>query len=124
MQKEKEFLTCLGEIMCGDGAYERIRDLCFLGSRFSGTESEKKAQEYIKSFVENLGLKVKEWSFTYQGWKRVSCIFELIEPINKEIPAISLVLAPSTEEGGVEGDCVRKRRIKDRVRANKRKNSG
>lgn len=97
----------LGRIFSEDVIYERIKDLCLIGSRFSGTESEKEAQEYMVHFLKSYGVKVYDYEFEYQGWIRGDCYFEIeSSKIKKEFPAISLVLAPSTNGETIEGTII------------------
>ncbi|MBA7530284.1 Aminopeptidase YwaD [subsurface metagenome] len=103
MIEEIAIQKCIGDIFTENQMLERIRDLCFLGSRFSGTESEKQAQEHLVKFLVNLNLKPIEWEFEYQGWRRGTCSFQIEDQKAKDIPAISLVLAPSTLVEGIEG---------------------
>ena len=98
---EKERI--LGKIFNENSIIDRIKDLCLLGSRFSGSESEKEAQNYMITFLSNLGIKFEEYEFEYQGWERGTCEFYIKGFDKKEFPAISLVLAPSTASEGLEG---------------------
>ena len=96
----------LGRIFSENLIVTRIKDLCLLGSRFSGSKSEKDAQKYMASFLTNLGVNFKEHEFQYQGWERGVCTFHLRDTEIREFPAISLVLAPSTSSEGLEGTIV------------------
>ncbi|MCE7742754.1 MAG: M28 family peptidase [Candidatus Heimdallarchaeota archaeon] len=93
----------VGRILSKDSTYETIKDLCLMGSRFSGTESEKVAQEYMNQFLERIGVSAENYEFDYQGWMRGECDFS-IKTKNKEyeFSAISLVLAPSTNSQTLE----------------------
>ena len=94
----------LGRIFSEDVIYERIKDLCLMGSRFSGTDSEKEAQDYMLHFLRSYNVDVSEYEFEYQGWIRGDCSFEIeSSKTNQEFPAISLVLAPSTNGETIEG---------------------
>ena len=94
----------LGRIFSEDVIYERIKHLCLIGSRFSGTTSEKEAQAYMIHFLKSLGIEVLEHEFEYQGWIRGDCFFEIeSKTYNRTFPAISLVLAPSTNGEVIEG---------------------
>ncbi|MHA2358106.1 MAG: PA domain-containing protein [Candidatus Heimdallarchaeaceae archaeon] len=107
MESQKELIERLvGKIFVDDAIIQRIKDLCLLGSRFSGTESEKNAQKYMVNLLTNLGIKVNEHEFEYQGWWRGVCNFYLYLEERREFPAISLVLAPSTSGEGVEGKII------------------
>ncbi len=96
----------LGRIFSENSIIDRIKDLCLLGSRFSGSESEKEAQEYMTSFLSNLGVEFDEYEFEYQGWERGACKFLIIDNEKQEFPAISLVLAPSTSFEGLSGSII------------------
>lgn len=93
----------IGRLLARDSIYETIKDLCLMGSRFSGTESEKVAQEYIQKYLEEISIEAENFEFEYQGWIRGDCDFKIITK-NKEynFPAISLVLAPSTNNETLE----------------------
>jgi len=97
----------LGRIFSEDVIYERIKDLCLMGSRFSGTDSEKEAQDYMLHFLRSYSVDVSEYEFEYQGWIRGDCSFEIeSSKISQEFPAISLVLAPSTNGETIEGTII------------------
>ncbi len=98
--------TGQGKIFASSSIYETIKDLCLLGSRFSGTKSEIEAQEYMKNFIENLGIEPVEYEFEYIGWYRGTSIFFLQTEETKPFPAFSLVYSPSTEDEGFVGKIV------------------
>ena len=65
------------------------------GSRFGGTAGEKQAAEFMKAKLESYGLtNVQMEPFEYLGWTRGSAKLEIIEPIQKVIPCISLPHSP------------------------------
>ncbi|KON30367.1 hypothetical protein AC482_04025 [miscellaneous Crenarchaeota group-15 archaeon DG-45] len=75
-----------------------------LGSRFPGTESEKMAQEYMLEKLREYGYgDARTEEFTYHGWSRGPVTLDMIEPLEREFPAISLALSPG---GTVEGEVV------------------
>ena len=75
-----------------------------LGSRFAGTESEKKAQKYMVEKLKGYGYEnAHAEEFTYFGWRRGSVTLEMVEPIKQEFQAISLALSPG---GIVEGEVI------------------
>jgi len=123
LDSDEQVERCLGKIFVENTILERIKDLCLLGSRFSGSESEIKAQEYIIEQIKNIGIKHSEFEFKYQGWQRGTCNFSIQSQDPHVFPAISLVLAPSTEEDGIEeiivdaggGSEIEFERIKDLV---------
>ncbi|MCE7738760.1 MAG: hypothetical protein GPJ50_05220, partial [Candidatus Heimdallarchaeota archaeon] len=97
----------LGKIIYEDAIYERIKDLCLMGSRFSGTKSEKDAQQYMLNFLMVQGIDAFTHEFEYQGWIRGECSFDIkSSKYQKEFSAISLVLAPSTHGETVEGHII------------------
>ncbi|MBY9000769.1 MAG: M28 family peptidase [Candidatus Heimdallarchaeota archaeon] len=95
-----------GMIFASSSIYEIIKDLCLLGSRFSGTESEKEAQEYLKNYIKELGIEPMEFEFEYTGWYRGTCSFFLQTEETKFFPSFSLVYSPSTEDEGLEGKLI------------------
>ena len=75
-----------------------------LGSRFAGTESEKKAQEFMVKKLKEYGYEnAHADEFTYYGWKRGPVTLEMLEPVKREFHAISLAMSPG---GEVEGKVV------------------
>jgi len=73
-----------------------------LGSRFAGTESERKAQIYMVEKLREYGYgNARAEEFTYHGWRRGPVTLEMVEPLRRELPAISLALSPG---GAVEAE--------------------
>lgn len=73
-----------------------------IGSRFAGTESEKKAQEYMVEKLQEYGYEdARAEPFTYYGWRRGDVTLEMLEPRRRELTAIALALSPG---GVVEGE--------------------
>ncbi len=97
MKPLDEFREIFGEIWISNNCYNIIKELCLLGSRFAGSESEKEAQEYMKKYLRDINFQPLEWDFEYQGWERINCTFSILTPKEMNIPAISLVLSPSKE---------------------------
>ena len=106
-QEDERKERILGRLLSENSIYKTIKDLCIIGSRFAGTESEKIAQEYINQFLSEIGVSVQKYEFEYQGWIRGECKFDIISR-NKEytFPAISLVLAPSTNNLTLETNII------------------
>ncbi len=102
MDLSEKLEKTFGEIVLTNRIMETTKEICLLGSRFAGTDSERMAQEYIKQYLRSINISIKEFDFEYQGWKRGRCAFSLTEPIKKVIPAISLVLGPSTPKEGLQ----------------------
>ena len=72
-----------------------------LGSRFAGTESEKKAQEYMVEKLRGYGYgNARAEEFTYYGWKRGPVTLEMVEPQQRMLSAISLAMSPGGEAEG------------------------
>jgi len=72
------------------------------GSRFGGTEGERKAAEYLKARMEEYGLKdVHLEPVEYVGWIRGEAKLEIVSPIKRVIPCISLPHSPPARLEGV-----------------------
>jgi Zn-dependent M28 family amino/carboxypeptidase len=66
-----------------------------LGSRFAGTESEKKAIEFIVAKLRDYGYgNAHADTFAYYGWKRGPASLVITEPYDREFPVISLAMSP------------------------------
>ena len=98
----------VGDIWCNCEAYKNLVIMCDrFGSRFALTEGEKQARDFIAKKFEEYGLEnVKIEPFKYFGWKRGKASLEVLEPFEKKIHAISLVLSPPTPKDGLEGEVV------------------
>ena len=69
-----------------------------IGSRFAGTESEKRAQEYMVAKLKEYGYgNARAEPFKYFGWKRGPASLEVEEPYQREFPVISLAISPGGE---------------------------
>lgn len=72
------------------------------GSRFGGTEGERQAAEFTKAKLGEYGLKnVHLEPVEYIGWTRGDVKLELLSPIQKSVPCISLPHSPPTDMEGV-----------------------
>jgi len=98
----------VGDIWCNFEAYKNLVIMCDrFGSRFAFTEEEKLARDFIEKKFEEYGLEnVRVEPFKYFGWKRGKASLEVLEPFEKKIPVISLVLSPPTPKEGLEGEVV------------------
>lgn len=94
----------IGEIMLAQGGHRCLQSLCALGTRFPGTAGEELAQQYIMQKLQSYGLQPHLEEFEHLGWQRVSSRLELVTPVAQELLAVSLAGAPSTPEGGLEGE--------------------
>ena len=85
-----------GDCYTSTEAMDNLTVLCDdFGSRFGGTVGEKQAAEFMKAKLEEYGLtNVQMEPFEYTGWVRGSAKLEIIEPIQKVIPCISLPHSP------------------------------
>jgi Zn-dependent M28 family amino/carboxypeptidase len=96
----------IGEIWTSPEIYANVEQLCDLGSRFVGTESERQARDFIQAKLKEYGLeRVRLATFDYQGWARGEAALRVIKPRQKELPsAISLVYSPNTPAGGLQAE--------------------
>lgn len=88
----------IGQIWVSPDVYANVGQLCDFGSRFSGTESERQARDFIHDRFRGYGLKnVRLATFDYLSWGRGEASLRIVRPLQKELPsAISLVYSPST----------------------------
>jgi Zn-dependent M28 family amino/carboxypeptidase len=71
------------------------------GSRFGGTPGEKMAADFMKAKLEEYGLSnVHLEPIEYTGWRRGEVKLEILEPIQKEIPCITLPHSPPCDLEG------------------------
>jgi len=89
----------VGDIYTSPEAMDNLSRLCDdFGSRFGGTAGERQAADFIQAKFEEYGLKnVHKESFEYLGWTRGEASLEIISPIQKNIPCISLPHSPPTD---------------------------
>jgi Zn-dependent M28 family amino/carboxypeptidase len=72
------------------------------GSRFGGTAGERRAAEYLKERMEEYGLKnVHLEPVDYIGWIRGDVRLEIVSPIERAVPCISLPLSPAANLEGI-----------------------
>ncbi|MDP2856702.1 MAG: M20/M25/M40 family metallo-hydrolase [Bacillota bacterium] len=103
MQRLKELdHRIVSEFVLGNGCYERLVELCALGTRFAGTLGEKLAQDYIVKQLSSYGLRTEIEPFEHLAWKRGTASLEIVDPVKRELVAVSLAGGPSTPEGGLE----------------------
>ena len=89
----------VGDIYTSPEPMNNLSKLCDeFGSRFGGTEGERLAAEFIQSKFEEYGLKnVHREPIEYLGWKRGEASLEIVSPIQKNIPCISLPHSPPVD---------------------------
>jgi len=86
----------VGDIYTSPEPMNNLSRLCDdFGSRFGGTEGERLAAEFIQFKFEEYRLKnVHTEPIEYLGWKRGKASLEIVSPIEKSIPCISLPHSP------------------------------
>ena len=92
----------VGDIYTSGESMENLSVLCDdYGSRFGGTEGERLAADFIKAKYEEYGLSNAHLEpFEYLGWERGEVKLEIISPIQKEIPCITLPHSPPVDMEG------------------------
>lgn len=97
-----------GEIFTNEEIFNNLTILCDeIGSRFAGTESERKAVQFILNKFKKYNLDNPHLEeYEYNGWIRGETKLSIIAPIEKEVKAISLPYCPSTPEEGIKGEVV------------------
>ncbi|MBN1661495.1 MAG: M28 family peptidase [Anaerolineae bacterium] len=106
MSPNNEFLA-LDQRMVGDcytssTVMDNLVTLCDdFGSRFGGTEGERQAAEFFRDTMVCYGLSdVHLEPFDYTGWVRGATTLEILSPVQKTIPCISLPHSPGGEWQG------------------------
>jgi len=99
---EKELI---GEVWQNSQIHENMLVMADeIGSRFAGTPSEKRAQEYMVTKLKEYGYEnARAIPFTYFGWKRGPVKLEMTAPVKRGFEAISLAMSPG---GTVEADVI------------------
>jgi len=93
----------VGDVYTSSETMDNLTILCDdFGSRFGGTEGERQAAEFFKAKMEEYGLSnVHLEPVEYVGWTRGEARLEIISPVQKVIPCISLPHSPPTDLEGV-----------------------
>lgn len=93
----------VGDIHTSPEAMLNLSRLCDdFGSRFGGTKGERKAAEFIQAKFEEYGLgNVHMQPFDYLGWTRGEVHLEILKPIKKTIPCITLPHSPPVDMQGI-----------------------
>lgn len=103
MSNEHQYLQLdrqmVGDIYTSREAMDNLTVLCDdFGSRFAGTPEERRAAEFIQQTFSRYGLKdVRLEAYPYAGWSRGQTTLEVVEPVRKSIPCISLPYCPADE---------------------------
>jgi Zn-dependent M28 family amino/carboxypeptidase len=108
MERDELEKRVIGEVWTSPEIYANVEQLCDLGSRFSGTESERQARDFIKERFEAYGLEnVRLPTFDYRAWRRGEVRIEVAAPRRETLSsALSLVYSPSTPAGGLRAEVV------------------
>lgn len=106
MIKENPYLTIdqqiVGDIYTANDIWDNLTTLTDeFGSRFGGTAGEKQAAEFFKTTLASYGLRVHVDEIPYLGWRRGQTSSRIVDPIQKEIPCISLPQSPPCELEGL-----------------------
>lgn len=93
----------VGDIYTSPEAMESLSRLCDdFGSRFGGTDGERLAADFIQAKFEEYGLKnVRVEPIEYLGWTRGEASLEIVSPVQKRIPCISLPHSPPVDMEGL-----------------------
>lgn len=91
----------------GQRAYEHARYLSVdIGPRVRGSKGDKKAADYICSYLESLGLEVQEQMFDVEYASLIDHKVEILEPPLGEIPSAPVLLTPDTPKDGLAAELV------------------
>ncbi len=107
MSIENPFLSLdqqiVGDIFTHTEVMDNLTILCDdFGSRFGGTQDERLAAEFINSKLVEYGLaNVHMEEVDYISWTRGEVKLQIISPIQKEIPCITLPHSPPADMEGV-----------------------
>lgn len=93
----------VGDIFTNTEVMDNLTVLCDeFGSRFGGTEGERLAAEFMRDKLMAYGLQnVHLEEIEYVGWTRGQATLEIIDPIQKTIPCITLPHSPPTDMEGL-----------------------
>jgi aminopeptidase YwaD len=93
----------MGDVYTTTEVMDNLTVLCDdFGSRFGGTPGEKLAVDFMKTKLEEYGLSnVHAEPIEYIGWRRGDVKLEVLEPIQMELPCITLPHSPPCELEGI-----------------------
>jgi aminopeptidase YwaD len=84
-----------------------LNRLCSFGGRFAGTESERKAADFLTERLRSIAqATVNIHEVSYCGWARESCELKRLTPNPLALHAHALVRSPSTPPGGIECEVI------------------
>jgi Zn-dependent M28 family amino/carboxypeptidase len=107
MKNHNPFLSedqkIIGDVYTSTEAMDNLTILCDeFGSRFGGTDGERRSAEFFQTKMEEYGLSnVRLEPVQYVGWIRGETRLEVLAPIQKSIPCISLPHSPPCDMEGV-----------------------
>ncbi len=91
----------IAEGWLSDEAYQLVRDLTDVGSRFAGSPEERAAVDLLKTRMSGFGLSsVRAADFEYTGWKRGRISLDSICPEERSFDALALPHSPSSSVTG------------------------
>lgn len=95
----------VGDIYTSTEPMALLTTLCDdFGSRFGGTEGASLAADLLEAKFASYGLaNVHKDAYDYEGWYRGEATLEILDPVARQVPCISLPYCPAAE---VEGDLV------------------
>jgi hypothetical protein len=95
----------IGEIYTSTEVMDNLITICDdFGSRFGGTESERQSVEFFEEKMKSYGLSnVHREPLEYIGWERGDVTMEIISPIRRTVPCITLPHSPPVE---LEGEII------------------
>jgi len=108
MSHQDPFLTTeqqiVGDVYTSAEPMDNLIVLCDdFGSRFGGTRGERQAAEFFQAKMEAYGLEdVHLEPVEYVGWTRGDVRLEIVDPVQKVVPCISLPYCPPADlEGAI-----------------------
>ena len=92
----------VGDIYTSTEPMALITTLCDeFGSRFGGTEGASLAADLLEEKFASYGLaNVHKDAYDYDGWYRGAATLEILSPVEREVPCISLPYCPAAEVQG------------------------
>ena len=95
----------VGDVYTSKAPESLLITLCDdFGSRFGGTEGAKLASDLLKEKFAEYGLhNVHKDAYDYDGWYRGKATLQILNPVQRDLPCISLPYCPAAE---IEGELV------------------
>jgi hypothetical protein len=104
---ERDHDAVVGLIWRSQELWADLAELCAAGGRFAGSESERRAREWLRGRLgAATGAAVRTHAVGYDGWARQSCALARVAPSPAALHAHSLVWSPPTPPGGLEAEVV------------------